>query len=938
MQTATNPNTGEKVAWNGSDWVPVPSATNPDTGAKAYFIDGQWKEEQAPSLSAQVDATGAVSPKTQDTQEESSYVWDQIKKRYAQYADLFTRVGAGMAYTSQGLTDEERSGFLKLHQGGNLEELESKLGVKDVEPKNDTEKFMGVVGAAAADPLNVLVAPVGVSFKTGNTLFQTTKPYLLTAAEWLTGTAAETTGYYASELTKDLYKGTELEGSVQDHISRFASAFIAGGLTAAASPVRIGQAAAEGAGASRRFLMSEEENVGSLLANTSVKALVDDAIIAQRRSFGDRLNAVERLQQEFPDLVLPLANVAGDNAVIAKEFRRLYSSDVNFRAKYDEALKDIQTQFNVYLQETTRGNVDSVTARSSALAEAGQKRQQNQQQMDRIESARSRVAEKYEEAETSENIVKASDRITESAEKAARTAASLEYEKAFTFAENNGLNFPRESVARMWNAAGGQRSQDLFKDFDKLYSKINRFWSPVEVEKPVIFGPDGRPISGGTSVEFRPASIREMDSLKREINRVRRLTKDPLQRDRLDQLKNVLDQELYAVSPDFAALYKNADSVYFDKVGLPTSLEGFRSLSSARLATQVASLLTKPEQIRDYLNFVGDGGQEVIRDAMLLKARNASMTNGIVNPNKLRSFMARHKESLDLVPNVRRLLEDDVRVVDGLNRVEAKINSRYNVYSLEQGNGFFKTLYQKDLQEASRLALNNNATRQQYLDSIKTLSPETQDLVLRGLRQGMLDQAMTHTNTVFDFITKNREAFSDVFGAEYVDNLSNLGQLADILTARSQDLVAPAIDHARRTGFFDSTGVSIEETIGTLRNQILSTQRKLIHLASKSFVNKSAEKADKALADALLDTKSLQALQREISQLTEALDTSNTRFIGKTTFEFVKKFASTMGGYITAKGNLGAVGSTINNDQLEDDRSMMPSLRDDDSLFFLGEQ
>ena len=314
------------------------------------------------------------------------------------------------------------------------------------------------------------------------------------------------------------------------------------------------------------------------------------------------------------------------------------------------------------------------------------------------------------------------------------------------------------------------------------------------------------------------------------------------------------------------------------------------------------------------------------------------MTNGIVNPNKLRSFMARHKESLDLVPNVRRLLEDDVRVVDGLNRVEAKINSRYNVYSLEQGNGFFKTLYQKDLQEASRLALNNNATRQQYLDSIKTLSPETQDLVLRGLRQGMLDQAMTHTNTVFDFITKNREAFSDVFGAEYVDNLSNLGQLADILTARSQDLVAPAIDHARRTGFFDSTGVSIEETIGTLRNQILSTQRKLIHLASKSFVNKSAEKADKALADALLDTKSLQALQREISQLTEALDTSNTRFIGKTTFEFVKKFASTMGGYITAKGNLGAVGSTINNDQLEDDRSMMPSLRDDDSLFFLGEQ
>ena len=47
VQTATNPKTGERVAFIDGRWVPFSqSATNPKTGAKAYLVNGQWVVDQ----------------------------------------------------------------------------------------------------------------------------------------------------------------------------------------------------------------------------------------------------------------------------------------------------------------------------------------------------------------------------------------------------------------------------------------------------------------------------------------------------------------------------------------------------------------------------------------------------------------------------------------------------------------------------------------------------------------------------------------------------------------------------------------------------------------------------------------------------------------------------------------------------------------------------
>ena len=55
VQTATNPETGERIQYIDGSWQPIPSATNPQTGQKAWKIGGEWQVEPAqPAQPAQV--------------------------------------------------------------------------------------------------------------------------------------------------------------------------------------------------------------------------------------------------------------------------------------------------------------------------------------------------------------------------------------------------------------------------------------------------------------------------------------------------------------------------------------------------------------------------------------------------------------------------------------------------------------------------------------------------------------------------------------------------------------------------------------------------------------------------------------------------------------------------------------------------------------------
>lgn len=889
------------------------------------------------SVSDELSQLGVATPESVKEQTTGDYVKDQIKLRYAQYVDWASRAGAMLGASSQTTPEFMQQELLDLGSDNRSEEIGKEyFGYEGLKPKGGSDEFAGVVGAAAADPINLALAAPSATFNTGKTLFQLSKPYTALAIEWATGTAAEVGGYYGSQVAGEAIKGSSWEGTPAETISRFAGALLGGtGFSVGTSGVL--RAGTRGYKVAKEGVNVRHEEISDLLANSSVEAVVRKAIEAQNKTFGERLALVKTLEERYPGLVLPLANVVGDNAIVAKEFTRLYSSDVNFRARYDEALSKVKDQFDeIKATEFPTAGAPESEVRKTVMGEVNTRTQAKLGELtakqERLQVAKDKVAAKYDETPLSDSIQKAADNLHKSAESIARDAATAQYNVAFTYADQAGLSFPSESVAKMWSSAGGQRAADRFKDFPTLYSKINKYWSPKKVESSGLLMPDGSPFQKGSTLEFKDVPIREMDSLKREINRLIRVTDDPVKKDTLGQLKTQLDSEIISLDPEFALKYKKADSVYYEKLGLPTSLEGYRSYDSAKLATSVASALTRPEQIRDYLSFVGPGGIDVVRDSFLLRARSSILRNGEVDPSKLKAFVARNKEALEQVPQVKALFDNDVRLVESIDRARAAAESRYNVYALEQSSGFFKVMNDENLTTVANNML-KPGNRAKYLEQINTLSPANRKMALRGVQQAMLDKAMVSSGSMFEYVFSHKDAFNDTFGPEYVENLKSLSVLYDVVEARKEDLVSSSISHARDTKFREATGATIEETIGTLRNQILSTQRKFIHLASKAFQTKTTAKADKALADALLDTNSLDSLAGAARKLTEAVDgAGSTAQMGKAAYDFFKTFSRSLGGFITKGAVLGASGGTIG-DSLENESSMLPTMEEDDALF-----
>jgi hypothetical protein len=82
MQTATNPETGERVVLENGQWVPLKTATNPQTGEQVGFVGGEW-----------VPISGS---KQAEKQEE--------KKPYeGTYGPLFDGIVEGIASTGSGV-------------------------------------------------------------------------------------------------------------------------------------------------------------------------------------------------------------------------------------------------------------------------------------------------------------------------------------------------------------------------------------------------------------------------------------------------------------------------------------------------------------------------------------------------------------------------------------------------------------------------------------------------------------------------------------------------------------------------------------------------------------------------------------------------------------------------------------------------------------------
>ena len=63
IQTATNPQTGERVALVGGEWQPIAQTATNKAGAKAYLVGSEWLvDDVSVAKSAPVSTPAATAP------------------------------------------------------------------------------------------------------------------------------------------------------------------------------------------------------------------------------------------------------------------------------------------------------------------------------------------------------------------------------------------------------------------------------------------------------------------------------------------------------------------------------------------------------------------------------------------------------------------------------------------------------------------------------------------------------------------------------------------------------------------------------------------------------------------------------------------------------------------------------------------------------------
>jgi len=703
------------------------------------------------------------------------------------------------------------------------------------------------VVAGLADPLNVVGLRGGVK-----SVLQGLVPTVAASVSGTTG------GMAASQIAEDFgagQLGQELAGA------------LGGGLTAASGGVATTAAISTGmrvAGDIKNKVVGGDTGTlgvaSDALANSKVRAEINRIKATSRPEEVTR--AVENLaslKEEIPDLEIGgLVATLVENPIVRDWVRKTTQNNKGFQKELVEKIArdsvKVAERFDKILgesEEIGRPIVAGVAEDQLKKTQAALRTTVDRQNKN-INNVLDGLTTRLLGTKDIVDVGRVSQKLLNRKEAVVRKAASKLYDQAKSEAKKVTLS--DQTIVNLASMFKGIKTSDIFGPESKTARKLEIVLKPKksagedaesQVKVPKITGED---------------LISLKKSLNTEVSKLLRVSdKNSEQKqllDRLFKLKDVVDGvvlEQAGESPKFVKAYRDADEFYYRELGLPMKAEGMREIKTKRFMSGAAQSLMNYEQARDYVNFVGKQGMGVVRHAVRLKADQAGVVDasGVISQNKLDTFRRRN-ERLIKFAGLTEEFSDTSSKLKTIKNTQARHNEAYNEKSRALTQSFFKSITDNNLSTVVKQMLKPKK-RAEYLRDINKLDSSQRDLVMTGIRQEFLAQALQTKGTMKDFINKHAEATSDLFDKDYVRNINKMAELKDLMGQISSLLK----DTLGETGVIDTlqdmTGVSIAEYAGTIRNQILSTERKFINLAMKATTTSGKDKYYIKSAEVLLD-------------------------------------------------------------------------------------
>jgi len=554
---------------------------------------------------------------------------------------------------------------------------------------------------------------------------------------------------------------------------------------------------------------------------------------------------------------MPLSSLLADNPVINNFIQSLSSKDPVFRAQYSDQFEKAK-QAMVANQIKLFGDPSKVqvSIKPTDLA-APQAR--------RLRTIDEQIADVYSDKSMDPTMLgNRIDNLLAKKEDAAYKEVRPLYTEAFNIAKDKNVELPSTAVDDIFNSVVGAQASDIFKTFPSIYNRVRAKFKPETVEPSAILTAEGKPaIEGG--VKFSAATVEDLDSLKREINKQLRKTSDPADIRLLTELKTRVSGHIDNLDPDFVTAYRNADNSYLQKVGLPFNSDTLNNIDRKKFVEQIApALIGNKSNVSQFIDATGQDGVRVARDAFMDSFSRAVLKDDVINPKLADKWLKKNQGGVSLIPGLENELRGSVTNVQVLLAERKRLDDAFREVAGNQiikGEGFDNA---QDL--VTKMYGDVNFTNK-FMS--KSGYGENKDAV-NAVRSFMLDDIVKSGDPIGLLNDRSKSAvFNRVFGPTYAQKVADFATVSNRIT---KDLtnVPFRTETVAKTPVEMLTGIPPEQIISRIYNPVSGVTYAITSLASKFWANQASKMTEQRIKELLLNptdaVKVFNAVQPKINQ------------------------------------------------------------------------
>ncbi len=752
------------------------------------------------------------------------------------------------APTTGGVVETFQAGRQPVYQG-----TMQALGTTGVEPQTGFQKIIGQGTEAVTSPESYVFPALAATRRMGlfgQTLMRPAEQQVIGSAAEAGGMAGEAAGEKLGSATTGRVVGSIFGGG--------GGGYTLGTLLKSGPVVNKGFDVARSQWDKVRGTVPEDEllkDVDNRISNIFIAAGAADP------TFMDTLTKAAKAQQSVrlkavggESVQMPISSLLADNPVINNFIQSLSAKDPVFRAQYgtqfDQAKQALTASQIRLFGDPTKVKVD-VSPIDLAKSQARRTRTIDEQ-----------IADAYKDTTLDPNMFgQRVANLVAAKEDAALKSVKPLYTEAFDIAKQKNVELPASSVDDIYSFVAGEQASDIFKTFPSIYNRVRAKFRPAEVEPSPILTAEGRPMTEG-GIKFSAATVEDLDSLKREINKQLRKTSEPADIRLLSELKARVGGHIDNLDPDFVQAYRNADASYFQKVGLPFNSETLKAVDRKKFVEQIApAIIGNKSNVDEFIKATGEDGVRIAKDAFYDSFSRAALKNDVLDPKAANKWLAKNQGGVSLVPG----LEDELRAAS--NNVSALIAERNRLdaaFKKVAGDQIVSSGGFKSPQElVSKMYGDVNFTNkfmQQY--------GANKDAV-NAARSFMLDDIVRAGDPAAMLNDRTKAAvFNRVFGPTYAQKVQDFALVSERL---NKDLTNVPFkgETVPRTPIEQLTGIPPEQIISRIYNPVSGPVYAITSLMSKFWARKASDMTEEKLKALLLNpsdaAKVFQAVQQKAS-------------------------------------------------------------------------